>query len=238
MVAHLPAILEWGFTPTSSRTITVHMVRCVRLMGMQSNVERLLVPDPMAIHMVFYTYITPKELVPIVAAVAIWGLDWAGQRVCCMCDNMAVVFTINKGSARDPHLMRLLRTLFSFCAHYECSISARHIAGVRNTSADALSRNLLPLFSSLNPQASVQPTAIGADLRELLLNQSLRWTSPTWTVLFSSTLRTVSHPQPEPAMPPLSADSLRSAKRGASGSHTQQTKSYSAGLWPSWASRT
>ena len=167
------------------------------------------------------TPITPKELVPIVAAVAIWGLDWAGQRVCCMCDNMAVVFAINKGSARDPHLMRLLRTLFFFCAHYECSISARHIAGVRNTSADALSRNLLLLFSSINPQASVQPTAIGADLRELLLNQSLRWTSPTWTVLFSSTLRTVSHPQPEPAMPPFSADSLLSAKRGASGSHTQ-----------------
>ena len=165
--------------------------------------------------------IAPKELIPIVIAVAVWGHHWAGQRICCLCDNMAVVFAINKGSARDPQLMRLLRILFFFCAHYRTTITARHIAGVLNSSADALSRNNLSLFLSLNPQASPQPTAIPADLQLLLFNQSLRWTSPSWTRLFSSTLESVLHPQPGPAIPPPSAASGPSAKPVELGSHSQ-----------------
>ena len=58
--------------------------------------------------------IAPKELVPIVLAVALWGPQWAGTKVCCWCDNSAVVWAINKGSARDPKLMRLLRCLCFF----------------------------------------------------------------------------------------------------------------------------
>ena len=165
--------------------------------------------------------IAPKELIPIVIAVAVWGHHWAGQRICCLCDNMAVVFAINKGSARDPQLMRLLRILFFFCAHYRTTITARHIAGVLNSSADALSRNNLSLFLSLNPQASPQPTAIPADLQLLLFNQSLRWTSPSWTRLFSSTLESVLHPQPGPAIPPPNAASGPSAKPVELGSHSQ-----------------
>ena len=47
-------------------------------------------------------HIAAKELVPIVVAVALWGHLWRGTRVCCYCDNIAVVFALNKGSARDP----------------------------------------------------------------------------------------------------------------------------------------
>ena len=31
--------------------------------------------------------IAPKELVPIVVAVILWGPHWAGQCICCLCDN-------------------------------------------------------------------------------------------------------------------------------------------------------
>ena len=56
--------------------------------------------------------IAPKELVPIVLVVALWGPQWAGRnKVCGWCDNSAVVWAINKGSARDSKLMSLLRSL-------------------------------------------------------------------------------------------------------------------------------
>ena len=139
-------------------------------------------------------HIAAKELVPIVVAVAIWGPHWKGRRVCCYCDNIAVVFALNKGSARDPQLMRLLRALFFFCAVHELALSARHIMGILNDSADALSRNNLPRFFSINPQALPFPSFIPQALLELVLNRNLLWTSPTWTALFATTLRAVLPP--------------------------------------------
>jgi len=157
-------------------------------------------------------HISPKELVPNVMAVALWGPYWSGQRICCYCDNSAVVFTVNKGSTRDPQLMRLMRALYFCCTSYNVTISARHIPGVLNTSADALSRGNLPTFLALNPQASPQPAVVPADLLELVFNRGLLWTSPSWTKLFNSTLTTVSpHPRERPT-PPHSVDSWHSAK--------------------------
>ena len=157
------------------------------------------------------THISPKELAPIVIALAVWGAGWAGQRICCYSDNMAVVYAINKGSARDPQLMRLLRALFFLSATFNVAITARHIPGEQNTSADALSRNNMNTFHSLNPQASPQPTQVPDALRDLVLDHSLRWTSPTWTRLFKSTLGTVLSPPPGRPMPQPSAATWPSA---------------------------
>ena len=101
-------------------------------------------------------HIAAKELVPIVVAAAIWGRHWRGSRICCYCDNSAVVFAINKGSAQDPQLMRLLCSLFFFSAAHNFTISACHIAGSRNSLADALSRNNAPLFCSLHRRSHPQ----------------------------------------------------------------------------------
>ena len=97
---------------------------------------------------------SPKELVPIVIAVAVWGPYWSGQRICCYCVNSVVVFAVNEGATRDPQLMWLMRALYYFCASYNVTISVRHILRVLNTSAYALSRCNLPTFLALNPQAS------------------------------------------------------------------------------------
>ena len=149
-----------------------------------------MVPDTLAEWTAMH--ISPKELFPIVIAMAVWGPNWGGQRVCCYCDNIAVVYAINKGTARDPQMMRLIHTLFFFCATYRVTISARHIPGVRNTAADALSRANLPLFFTLNPQAAPLPSVIPDVLQQLVLNRKLLWTSPSWIKLFTSTLATVS----------------------------------------------
>ena len=106
-------------------------------------------------------------------AVALWGHTWKGRRICCYCNNIAVVFALNKGSARDQQLMHLLRALFFFCAIQHISLSAQHIAGATNDSADALSCNNLALFLSTNPQVAPQPSLIPWELLELVFNRSL-----------------------------------------------------------------
>jgi hypothetical protein len=51
---------------------------------------------------------------------------------------MAVVFAVNKKSACDPILSRLLRLLSLLTAIYDVTLVARHLPGLYNTAADAL----------------------------------------------------------------------------------------------------
>ena len=122
---------------------------------------------------------------PIVIAVVLWGPHWAGKRVCCLCYNMAVVAAVNKGSAKDPMLSHLLRILAFAVAVLDMHITAYHLPGVQNALADALSRNRLRQFFSLNPQASAVPAIIPPSLKRLVLDRKLNWVSPTWMELWS-----------------------------------------------------
>ena len=56
-------------------------------------------------------------------------------------DNEAVITALDTKSCKDTSLMHMLRCLFFFQAHYFFSYTARHIPGIDNTLADALSRN-------------------------------------------------------------------------------------------------
>ena len=119
--------------------------------------------------------IATKEL--IVVAASVWGSKWAGKMIRCNCDNQAVVAVINLGHSKDPSLMHLLRCLFFISAHFDCSLTAVHIAGKLNTLADALSRDNLPLFSSLAPQADRDPVPIPNHLVQVLTVERPDWTS-------------------------------------------------------------
>ena len=101
------------------------------------------------------------------------GARWKGERILCHSDNTAVVYTISKGSARDPHLMQILRTLYFFCTAFDLAVTAQHIPGVLNSSVGALLRNNLALFFSLHPQASPLSTPVSQDLRNLALTRAL-----------------------------------------------------------------
>jgi hypothetical protein len=105
---------------------------------------------------------------------------------------MAVVYSVNKKSARNPILSRLLRLLCLFCAIYDITLVARHLPGASNAAADALSRDNLPLFMSLNPQASPMPTVISAALQDLLFNEQISMNSLTWTTRLRDTLEEAS----------------------------------------------
>ena len=77
-----------------------------------------------------------KELAPVVIAAAIWGGLWRGKHFCFHLENMAVVSI--------------------FTVHFT-DVSCVHVPGAMNAASDALSRNKLPFFSSLVPQASPFP---------------------------------------------------------------------------------
>ena len=113
------------------------------------------------------------------------GRSGAAEK-CAQCDNMAVVYAVNKKSARNPILLRLLCL---FCAIYDITLVARHLPGASNAAADALSRDNLPLFMSLNPQASI---VISAALQHLLFNEQISMNSLTWTTRLRDTLEAAS----------------------------------------------
>ena len=129
-------------------------------------------------------HIAAKELVPVVVAIALWGAPWQSTTVLVRSDNAAVVATLTSGSARDLLLMHLLRCLHFFLPHYDIRLIARHIAGVNNTAADALSRDNLPVFFQCQPQANPSPSPLPATLLQLLVHQRPDWLSLAWRTMF------------------------------------------------------
>ena len=132
--------------------------------------------------------IATLELLPILAACAIWGHQWSRATVCAHCDNAAVVQVINSGYARDPTIMQMLRCLFFIPAYFNFTLIAEHVPGVDNPIADALSRNQLDRFFTLVPQAPPLPIPISPTLIEHLVF-SPDWTDPGWISWFSSILK-------------------------------------------------
>ena len=101
-----------------------------------------------------------------------------------------MVSAITAGMARDLLLMHFLRCLHFFCAHYGIVLRARHIAGVQNTAADALSRDKREVF--LSSQAPLTASHIPQSLLDMLLLSKPDWTSPSWRTLFLATLQELS----------------------------------------------
>ena len=158
--------MEWSQSPPMLMPTQDHNIRCFRLMGVRGHISQPLVPASVAATLNLWfllqwlqhwaaVTIDPKELVPIVIEVALWGSHWSGSRVCSLCDNAAVVAAVNKGSARDPSLVRLLRILAFLCAVLNITVTAQHLPGVQNVVADVLSRNY-SLPSILRPPQSQQ----------------------------------------------------------------------------------
>lgn len=132
-----------------------------------------------------------KEMIPVVLACSVWGPVIAGKTVKFQCDNTGVVAAINKGSAKEPFVMHLLRCLWFFTAHFDIAIFAEHIAGAKNCAADHLSRNNLQYFFSSAPQARLLATPLPPEALEIVTDSSLDWTSPAFRCLFNTILNKV-----------------------------------------------
>ena len=158
------------------------------------------------------TTIAPKELVPVVVTVAVWGHLFSGKSVRVMSDNLAVVCYINKGSARDPALVCLLCLFSLLHAVLNISLSTQHIPGTENISANALSRNNFPLFFMQNPQACQELTGLLPSLLDLVLDQKLSIASRRWMELLLDICHDVLHHQLEQSIQ-LPFDATRRSAR-------------------------
>ena len=117
--------------------------------------------------------IASKEFIPVVISAAIFGRCWSGKLVNFMVDNLAVVQALQATYSRDIHLMHLIRLLVLFAAHFNFWFTASHVAGKKNTCADAISRNDTEILQQL----------------PVLLVQSITWTCTSWIQPLDSIFR-------------------------------------------------
>ena len=108
-----------------------------------------------------------QELFAIVATSLTWGHQWTRRKIRFFCDNLTIVQAWEGKTSRQPRIMSLLHLLFFTAAKGNFTITLKHIPGVKNSIADAISRQNFTLFFSLAPQAQRTPTPTPGMLNEL-----------------------------------------------------------------------
>ena len=87
--------------------------------------------------------------------------------------------------------MHLLHSLSFFVAHFDIYLTASHLPGLINVTADRLSRGNLHQAFQATPSLSPESTPIPSAL-QLLSPHRLDWISPHFPKLFQQTLSFVS----------------------------------------------
>ncbi|KAM4795853.1 uncharacterized protein WCC33_000943 [Rhinophrynus dorsalis] len=93
------------------------------------------------------------ELFPIFVALELWHEEFANKAVIFWTDNMSVVFAINLLTSSSPPVLGLLRRVVLLCMRHNILFKAKHVPGVDNRIADALSREKWGEFFKLAPAA-------------------------------------------------------------------------------------
>ena len=89
--------------------------------------------------------------------------------------------------------MHLLHSLSFFVAHFDICITASHLPGIINVTADHLSRgNMCEAFKA-TPSLTQHPAIIPSSAFRLISPHTLDWTSPGFLKLFQITLSSISH---------------------------------------------
>ena len=108
-----------------------------------------------------------RSFFPIVVACALWYPEFSGKRLQFWCDNESVVAIINQGHSKPPRIMDLVRFLVLISMKHNFFVRARHVAGVNNGIADALSRFQEQRFRQLASHAAPRPCTIPPSLMTL-----------------------------------------------------------------------
>ena len=104
--------------------------------------------------------LTFLEFFPIVGALWLWAEEWADSVVRFWCDNEAVVCIINSLTSQSERVMGLIRAFTLRALRYNILVHARHIPGLDNSIADALSRQQMDRFRQLAPEARELPEVL------------------------------------------------------------------------------
>lgn len=98
--------------------------------------------------------LTLLELFPVVVAVELWVRQLRDSKVCFWTDNVSVVACVNSLPASSLPVLALLRHLVLRYLELNILFRARHVPGVENKIADALSRFYWQEFQYLLPGAA------------------------------------------------------------------------------------
>jgi hypothetical protein len=60
----------------------------------------------------------------------------ANKRIIFHCDNISVLYCINKQASKDPDLMRLIRRLVVQALKFHIYFDAEHVPGIKNILAN------------------------------------------------------------------------------------------------------
>jgi ribonuclease HI len=100
------------------------------------------------------------EMLAVAIALSSWAEPLTGHRITIRSDSETTVAALNGGASRDPHLMHLIRTILFIAARHHFALRCKHIAGVDNTAADALSRGHVQEFKASSPQHASSPSRV------------------------------------------------------------------------------
>ena len=122
------------------------------------------------------------EFYPIVLSLYLWGAAMSNQCILFFTDNESLVHIINKQSCKDKTLMVFVRQLVSICLNHNIVFKAKHIPGIHNNLADALSCLQVQTFRQLAlVHMDPFPTEIPLHLVGMLAKCSLQPSSiPTY----------------------------------------------------------
>ncbi|KAJ1177987.1 hypothetical protein NDU88_003237 [Pleurodeles waltl] len=81
------------------------------------------------------------ERFPLIVAVCMWGNELRHSRVLFRVDNLAMVQMVNRQSAREARVLQLMHVFVLQCLRNDIFFRARHVPGINNDIADALSRS-------------------------------------------------------------------------------------------------
>lgn len=108
------------------------------------------------------------EFYPIVLSLFLWGHKMQNRRILFLTDNEAIVHVINKQSCRDKSLMFFVWKMVLASLTHNIVFNAKHIPGVTNKLADALSRLQVHTFKQLAPiHTNKSPTGIPPHLQPI-----------------------------------------------------------------------
>nr|XP_033806845.1 uncharacterized protein LOC117363363 isoform X1 [Geotrypetes seraphini] len=140
--------------------------------------------------------ITLLELFPLLVACELWSGVLRNRRVVFWCDNLGVVEVVNRQAARCLAVNALMRELVLRCLRLNLFVRARHVPGLQNGIADALSRFNFLQFRRLAPGARAEGSRMPARLWSLVGKESGRCSLPvpvpilcgSWAILSSTGL--------------------------------------------------
>ena len=88
------------------------------------------------------------ELYGVAIAILLWLCKFKNKRLFLHCDNMSVVYMLNKSTSNCKFCLMLIRLIVLECIKQNCTIQAQHVDMKSNRLADLLSRNKVKTFKA------------------------------------------------------------------------------------------